>query len=122
MTRWLTLLTNIIGSSAQAIKESAARLLAALFLLHVSGFALGYFFAKLLRYDAMIRCTISIEVGMQNSGLGTVLARNNFADPLTAVPCAISATFHSIIGSFLAGVWRLKPPPSDDGTRAASGF
>ncbi|MDA1277419.1 MAG: bile acid:sodium symporter family protein [Verrucomicrobia bacterium] len=113
---------SIIGSSAPAIKESAARLLAALFLLHVSGFALGYFFAKLLRYDAMIRRTISIEVGMQNSGLGTVLARNNFADPLTAVPCAISATFHSIIGSFLAGVWRLKPPPSNDGTRAASGF
>jgi predicted Na+-dependent transporter len=29
--------------------------------------------------------------------------------PLTALPCAISATFHSVIGSLLAGVWRLRP-------------
>jgi hypothetical protein len=29
--------------------------------------------------------------------------------PLTALPCAISATFHSVIGSILAGIWRLRP-------------
>jgi predicted Na+-dependent transporter len=32
--------------------------------------------------------------------------------PLTALPCAISATFHSVIGSLLAGVWRLRPASS----------
>lgn len=101
---------SIIGSSAQAIKESAAILLTAVLLLHTFGFGLGYFFAKVLRYEEIIRRTVCIEVGMQNSGLGTVLAQNNFADPLTAVPCAISATFHSVIGSFLAGVWRLRLP------------
>lgn len=105
---------SIIGSSARAIIDSAATLLTAVFLLHGLGFGLGYFFAKFLRYDELIRRTVCIEVGMQNSGLGTVLARNNFADPLTAVPCAISATFHSIIGSFLAGIWRLR---SAQGTR-----
>jgi hypothetical protein len=26
------------------------------------------------------------------------------------VPCAISATFHSVLGSILAGLWRLRPP------------
>jgi predicted Na+-dependent transporter len=36
------------------------------------------------------------------------LARLNFSDPLTTVPCAISATFHSVIGSILAGIWRLQ--------------
>jgi BASS family bile acid:Na+ symporter len=35
-----------------------------------------------------------------------VLARKHFADPLTAVPCAISSVFHSVIGSVLAGWWR----------------
>ncbi|MCX8043055.1 MAG: bile acid:sodium symporter family protein, partial [Desulfobacterota bacterium] len=49
---------------------------------------------------------ISIEVGMQNSGLGVVLARSNFSDPTTAIPSAISSLFHSVIASTLAGGWR----------------
>ena len=104
---------SIIGSSAPAIRQSAGILLTAVFLLHSFGFGLGYLFARLLNYEEIICRTVSIEVGMQNSGLGTVLARNNFSDPLTAVPCALSATFHSVIGSFLAAVWRLRPPRSN---------
>ena len=46
---------------------------------------------------------------MQNSGLATVLARAHFASPLTAIPCAISAVVHSVIGSLLAAYWRLRP-------------
>ena len=45
---------------------------------------------------------------MQNSALGVVLATAHFADPLVAVPCAISATVHSCVGSLVAGAWRLK--------------
>lgn len=40
-----------------------------------------------------------------------VLARRHFADPLTAVPCAISSVFHSVIGSVLAGWWRWRDRP-----------
>jgi BASS family bile acid:Na+ symporter len=67
--------------------------------------------------------TIAIEVGMQNSGLGVVLARQNFADPLVAIPSAISALFHSVIGSVLAGVWRRRsgPAKSDAGAPEAAG-
>ena len=43
---------------------------------------------------------------MQNSALGVVRATAHFADPLVAVPCAISATAHSCIGSAIAGAWR----------------
>jgi len=43
---------------------------------------------------------------MQNSGLGVVLARQNFADPVTAIPSAISSVFHSLIASLLAAHWR----------------
>jgi BASS family bile acid:Na+ symporter len=101
---------SIIARNAEAIRQSAMVLLLAVFLLHAGGFALGYFLARVLGYHKIICRTISIEVGMQNSGLATVLARRHFVDPLTAVPCAISATFHSVIGSFLAGVWRLRTP------------
>ncbi|MBP9913182.1 MAG: bile acid:sodium symporter family protein [Opitutaceae bacterium] len=97
---------SIIGQSADAVKSSAGTLLLAVFLLHAGGFGLGYLAARIFGYDKLIARTVSIEVGMQNSGLGVVLARQHFADPLTAVPCAISSVFHSVIGSILAGWWR----------------
>lgn len=97
---------SIIGGSAAAVQGAAWRLLGAIFGLHAGGFALGYLAAKLTGFEPHIARTVSIEVGMQNSGLGVVLARRHFADPLTAVPCAISSVFHSVIGSVLAGWWR----------------
>jgi len=103
---------SIIGQSAESFRQSGLQLMAAVFVLHTGGFAIGYAFAKLFGYDVLVRRTVSIEVGMQNSGLGAVLARRHFADPLTALPAAVSATFHSVIGSFLAGWWRLRVPRS----------
>lgn len=102
---------SIIGQQSASIRESGGRLVLAVFLLHAGGFGLGYLLARLLGYEENIRRTVSIEVGMQNSGLGVVLAQRNFpAMTSTPTPCAISATFHSVIGSILAGLWRLFPP------------
>ncbi len=101
---------SIVGQRADDILHSGGVLLTAVFLLHAGGFALGHTFARLFGYDELIRRTVAIEVGMQNSGLGVVLAQRNFpALPATATPCAISATFHSVIGSVMAGLWRLRP-------------
>jgi bile acid:Na+ symporter, BASS family len=101
---------SIIASSAAAIKSSGPALLFSVFLLHAGGFALGYLFSRMFGGETATHRTISIEVGMQNSGLGVVLARQHFADPLTAVPCAISSVFHSVIGSLLAAIWRFRSP------------
>jgi BASS family bile acid:Na+ symporter len=106
---------SIIGGSAAAVKDAAWRLLGAVFGLHAGGFLLGYVAARLLRFELTTARTVSIEVGMQNSGLGVVLARRHFADPLTAVPCAISSVFHSVIGSLLAGWWRWRSQNSIEG-------
>jgi len=100
---------SIIGQNAAAVRESGPRLLGAVVAVHGLGFGVGYLFARLLGYDRIVSRTISIEVGMQNSGLGVVLAQKHFpAEPLTAVPCAISSVVHSVIGSALAGWWRLR--------------
>ncbi len=101
---------SIIGQNAAAIASSGATLLFAVVALHAIGFGVGYLFARGFRYDRMVARTVSIETGMQNSGLGVVLAQRHFpAEPLTAVPCAISSVVHSVIGSGLAGWWRLRP-------------
>jgi BASS family bile acid:Na+ symporter len=104
---------SIIGGSADDFRRSGGELILAVFLLHSGGFFLGYAFSRLLRCDELTSRTISVEVGMQNSGLDAALAKEHFAAmPLTALPCAISATFHSVIGSILAGIWRLRPARS----------
>lgn len=102
---------SIIGSSAEPLKRSGGRLLLAVVFLHAGGFGLGYGFARLLRF-APVNCrTVAIEVGMQNSGLGAALAKAHFAQmPLAPLPAAISATVHSVMGSLLAGLWRLYSP------------
>jgi BASS family bile acid:Na+ symporter len=98
--------SSIIGQSAADVRAASTVLLQAAVALHAGGFALGYAFARIFGQDRITNRTVSIEVGMQNSGLGVVLARQHFADPLTAVPCAISATVHSVVGSLLAAAWR----------------
>lgn len=99
---------SIIGANAEVVKESGLSLLGAVVLLHCMGFSSGYVFAKLFGYHAMVCRTVAIEVGMQNSGLATVLARAHFANPLTAIPGAISAVTHSVIGSLCAAIWRMQ--------------
>ena len=80
---------SIIGASADKFKQSGGVLLLAVFLLHVGGFFLGYLFSRVLRCDPLTSRTISVEVGMQNSGLGAALANAHFAQmPLAPLPCA----------------------------------
>jgi BASS family bile acid:Na+ symporter len=103
---------SIIGQNAAAVVESGPRLLAAISLLHAAGFVVGYGFARAVAFPVVSARTISIETGMQNSGLGAFLAKRHFpAEPLTAVPAAISALVHSVLGSLLAAWWRLRPSP-----------
>lgn len=78
------------------------------------GYLLGWFAGRLAGFNVAKKRTISIEVGMQNAGLATVLASNFFAaQPLTLLPCAISCAWHSISGTILAGLylrWDLRHP------------
>jgi bile acid:Na+ symporter, BASS family len=100
------IVASIIGAGRDAILEAGPRLILAVASLHTGGFLFGYLITRVLRADVVTARTISVEVGMQNSGLGVVLARQNFADPLVAIPSAISSLFHSLIASLLAAVWR----------------
>jgi BASS family bile acid:Na+ symporter len=99
----------IMAVKRDSIVEHWKVLVAAVTLLHVGGFFLGYLLAKLSGFDELVRRTASIEVGMQNSGLGTALAAKHFPIlPMAPVPCALSAVTHCILGSLVAGLWRVR--------------
>ena len=106
---------GIIAKSKPLIVEHAGVLLLALLLLHVSGFLFGFVITRLLGLGVNEQRTISIEVGMQNSGLGPSLASTpafaaQFSSAMQAalapVPSAISAVYHVVLGSLLASIWR----------------
>lgn len=70
------------------------------------GYLLGYTAGRFFKFGTAKTRTLSIEVGMQNAGLATVLANTFFAaQPLAVLPCAISCAWHSISGTILAGIF-----------------
>lgn len=77
----------------------------AVFLHNLFGLVLGYGAGVLYRFDKKRRRTLSIEVGMQNAGLGAVLALKHFSTQ-TAIPNALFATWCIITASILAEIWR----------------
>lgn len=92
-----------------------ALVLAVVFFHNALGYILGYSVGRLFKFNTAKKRTISIEVGVQNAGMATVLAGAFFANPenialhpeaaLCVVPCAISCAYHSISGTILAGIY-----------------
>ena len=72
------------------------------------GYLTGYSVGKIFGFSKAKNRTISIEVGMQNAGLATVLASTFFAVscPLAVIPAAVSCAWHSISGTILATWFR----------------
>jgi BASS family bile acid:Na+ symporter len=101
------IVAGVLAQNAPVLREAGGRLLGALLLLHGGGFFLGWALSRMARQSPAVARTISIEVGMQNSGLGVVLAQRHFPDPLSALPGAISTVVHCLGGSLLAAGWRL---------------
>lgn len=104
----ILIVASVIAGAKEHIIKSGAQLLISVFSLHSGGFLLGYILSYAVNKDTITSRTISIEVGMQNSGLGVVLAKQNFSDPIVAVPSAVSSLAHSLIASVLAAFWRKK--------------
>lgn len=97
----------VFAANAEAILNHGFQLILATVLLHGIGFLFGYCFARIRGCQRQSARTISIEVGMQNSGLAIVLAKQAFPLlPLTPVVGAVSAVVHSLLGSLLAVLWR----------------
>ena len=71
------------------------------------GYVLGYSVGRMCHFSVAKKRTLSIEVGMQNAGLGTNLAMTFFVatNPMAVVPCAISCAWHSISGTILANLF-----------------
>jgi BASS family bile acid:Na+ symporter len=70
---------------------------------------LGYLIGKLLKIPHEQRVALSIEVGMQNSGLACSLATQHFsALQVATVPGAVFSVWHNIAGAVVAKIYSLR--------------
>lgn len=95
----------VVAANASRLMTVGVLVIVVVMLHNVLGYALGYVAGILLGLSKAQRRTISIEVGMQNSGLATSLATVHFATmPLAAVPGAIFSVWHNISGAIYANI------------------
>jgi BASS family bile acid:Na+ symporter len=104
------IVSGILAVRRDTVFGAGLTVIFAVVVAHGLGFFVAFVLAGLVRGFGATARTISIEVGMQNSGLGAVLATRSFADPAVAVPPAISAVVHCLYGSALAAHWSRRPP------------
>lgn len=94
----------VVAVSRDQIARTGLIIFAVVVLHNTLGLALGYLLAKVFKMDLKKKKALSIEVGMQNSGLGVALAMAHF-NPLAAVPAAIFSVWHNISGPILATIF-----------------
>ena len=95
----------VVSANAAKLATVGALIIVVVMLHNVCGYALGYFVGRALGLSKAQMRTLSIEVGMQNSGLATSLATMHFAAmPLAAVPGAVFSVWHNISGAIYANI------------------
>ena len=104
-----TIVAIVIAANASKLLAGGLIIIVVVALHNVCGLALGYLIGRLLRLTEAKKRAISIEVGMQNSGLASSLATIHFAAyPLATIPGAIFSVWHNLSGTMVARLYTRK--------------
>lgn len=97
----------IVSHNADKLLTGGMIVILVVILHNAGGLAVGYFIGHLLKLPFSKCVAISIEVGMQNSGLASSLAVLHFATaPLATIPGAIFSVWHNISGAIMARTYQ----------------
>ena len=107
----IMIIASVVSANSGRLKTVGAMVVVVVVLHNLLGYAAGYGVGKLLRLDATKCRALSIEVGMQNSGLATSLAATHFAQyPLATIPGAVFSVWHNISGAVYANFLASRHP------------
>lgn len=96
----------VIAANANKLMAGGLMIVMVVILHNLCGLSLGYLIGQLLGLSDPKKRAISIEVGMQNSGLASSLATIHFAAyPLATIPGAIFSVWHNISGALVARIF-----------------
>ena len=97
------IVTIVIGANAHKLMAGGLIIVIVVMLHNICGLSLGYLIGRLLGLAEPKKRAVSIEVGMQNSGLASSLATLHFAAyPMATIPGAIFSVWHNISGALVA--------------------
>ena len=93
----------VIGANAHKLMAGGLVIVIVVMLHNLCGLGLGCLIGQMLGLAEPKKRAISIEVGMQNSGLASSLATLHFAAyPMATIPGAIFSVWHNISGAMVA--------------------
>jgi BASS family bile acid:Na+ symporter len=104
----LWIIGAVIALNRQRLASFDLKLLGALVSVNLLGYLAGYLGGRLLRLDEPMRRALTLEVGMQNAGLGATLALTLFSrsdETGVAVAPALYMFGCMLSGTVLAQIW-----------------
>lgn len=103
----ILIIAIIVSLNARNLKDIGMIVVIAVIMHNICGLLLGYFGAKICRFDEKTARTVAIEVAMQNSGLSVAMAMKYFT-PISALAGALFSIWHNISGALFAGICNTK--------------
>ena len=105
----IAMVVGIVVSHNAARLLTAGLLIVVVVMIHnILGLTIGFTVGRLLHLQRPKCVALSIEVGMQNSGLASSLAVLHFAAyPLATIPGAVFSVWHNISGALVAKLYSL---------------
>jgi BASS family bile acid:Na+ symporter len=101
----------VISASAHKLLTGGILIILVVMLHNIFGLMAGYLVARLLHLSEPKCRALSIEVGMQNSGLASSLATLHFAAyPMATIPGAVFSVWHNISGAIVARLFARSKP------------
>lgn len=104
----------VIALNRDRLLDATLPIIAAIIILNLWGMASGYGVGALFRMPTARRRTLTIEIGMQNAGLGTTLALEHFS-PEAAIPAAFFVFICIFTASLAAAIWQRRSADSFGG-------
>ncbi|MDD3367685.1 MAG: bile acid:sodium symporter family protein [Lachnospiraceae bacterium] len=96
----------VVSHNSEKIMTTGAVVFVVVILHNLLGYACGFGLGKVLHLNIAKTKALSVEIGMQNSGLATSLAGTAFPDlAMATVPGAIFSVWHNISGAVLANLY-----------------
>ena len=93
----------VVSHNADRLLTAGLLVVAVVMIHNLLGLAIGFTVGRLLKLQKPKCVALSIEVGMQNSGLASSLAVLHFAAyPLATIPGAVFSVWHNISGALAA--------------------
>jgi BASS family bile acid:Na+ symporter len=102
----------VIALNKNRLGQVTGLVLVTAVILNIYGMLGGYGVGSVFRMEVRRRRTLAIEIGMQNAGLGTVLALEHFGEK-AAIPAAIFVFICIITASAMAELWQKKPSETE---------